>query len=525
MTGLHRIIVAGAAALLLPATPSAQVMGTFRWQLRPYCNVVTLVVSEVGGVYRLEGTDDQCGAATAASATGTAFQNPDGSIGLGLNVVTTPGGMASPIDAVIDMASLSGSWRGAGGASGAFVLTPGRPTAGAPRPIPGTAAVPPAILLLHDGSMVARTTGDGAIPASGSGSRMMWYAAKSAFRAGRVEPGIYADRWDAPLTGLYSAALGLNTSAQGTASVALGDRTLARGAASLAAGSTAGAYQFASVALGDGAEARADASLAVGYRTSTNGVASAAIGDQAHATGEASLATGSHTFASGPASFVGGRSSHTLGQVALAFGESSSANGSYSVALGSYAETGSSAPGSFVFADHSAVAPFTSTLPNEFGARFAGGFYLYTRSDLSRGVALAPGGSSWAALSDANAKERFRDVDGEDLLARLARVPVREWSYKGQDAGIRHMGPTAQDFRAAFGLGDFPLRINTVDADGVALAGVKALDARTRALQEENAALRAATEAVHDENVALQEALAALRQEVETLRNRPGRQP
>ena len=42
------------------------------------------------------------------------------------------------------------------------------------------------------------------------------------------------------------------------------------------------------------------------------------------------------------------------------------------------------------------------------------------------------------------------------------------------------MGPTAQDFRAAFGLGDFPLRINTVDADGVALAGVKALDARTR---------------------------------------------
>ena len=67
---------------------------------------------------------------------------------------------------------------------------------------------------------------------------------------------------------------------------------------------------------------------------------------------------------------------------------------------------------------------------------------------------------------------------------------MREWNYKAQDAAIRHMGPTAQDFRAAFGLGDFPLRINTIDADGVALAGVKALEARTRALQKEVEELR-----------------------------------
>ncbi|MCC7180966.1 MAG: hypothetical protein IT177_21485 [Acidobacteria bacterium] len=69
------------------------------------------------------------------------------------------------------------------------------------------------------------------------------------------------------------------------------------------------------------------------------------------------------------------------------------------------------------------------------------------------------------------------------------------------------MGPTAQDFRAAFGLGDFPLRINTIDADGVALAGVKALEARTRALSDENAALRAALEAQRREFLAAIEAL------------------
>ena len=54
-------------------------------------------------------------------------------------------------------------------------------------------------------------------------------------------------------------------------------------------------------------------------------------------------------------------------------------------------------------------------------------------------------------------------------------MPIREWNYKAQDAAIRHVGPTAQDFHAAFGLGEDPLRISTIDADGIALAAVKAL--------------------------------------------------
>ena len=69
-------------------------------------------------------------------------------------------------------------------------------------------------------------------------------------------------------------------------------------------------------------------------------------------------------------------------------------------------------------------------------------------------------------------------------------MPIHEWNYKSQESGIRHVGPTAQDFYAAFGLGEDPLRIGTMDADGIALAGVKALEARTRALVAENAALR-----------------------------------
>jgi hypothetical protein len=91
-------------------------------------------------------------------------------------------------------------------------------------------------------------------------------------------------------------------------------------------------------------------------------------------------------------------------------------------------------------------------------------------------------------------KENFRDLEDGDVLTKIARMPIREWNYKAQDAAIRHVGPTAQDFRAAFGLGENPLRISTIDADGVALRAIQALEARTReqhdAVVRENDVLR-----------------------------------
>ena len=73
----------------------AQTLGTFRWQLQPFCNVVTLLVRQEGAVYTLDGFDDQCGASSLASMVGTAFLNPDGSIGFGLAGATAPG--AAPV--------------------------------------------------------------------------------------------------------------------------------------------------------------------------------------------------------------------------------------------------------------------------------------------------------------------------------------------------------------------------------------------------------------------------------------------
>ena len=57
----------------------------------------------------------------------------------------------------------------------------------------------------------------------------------------------------------------------------------------------------------------------------------------------------------------------------------------------------------------------------------------------------------------------------------MAELPISTWNYKSQDASIRHMGPMAQDFRAAFGLGTSDTMIDTVDPDGVALAAIQGL--------------------------------------------------
>jgi len=77
--------------------------------------------------------------------------------------------------------------------------------------------------------------------------------------------------------------------------------------------------------------------------------------------------------------------------------------------------------------------------------------------------------------SDRNLKSNFSIINSRLILARLASVPVQSWNYKSEGDLIRHIGPTAQDFRAAFGLGDSDRTINTIDADGVALAAIQAL--------------------------------------------------
>lgn len=489
----------------LAGTALAQPVGTFRWQLQPFCNVITVAITQNGAVYRLEGTDDQCGGgADAASVTGTAFPNADGTIGFGLNIVTAPGGRPVHVDAEISLATFSGTWRDSAGATGAFVLTPGAGNGGNARPLPF--AVPPTFVLRPDGGVVATgVVGQGAIPASGPGARMMWYPGKAAFRAGRA----HVQEWDDINVGEYSIALGWGTSATRDADTALGYFTTATGGASIATGASTRASGNATTAMGSGSVASGDTSTAMGIDTASSGLASTTLGDTTTASGRGALA--------------GGLRSAAAGIAALAFGSESQAGGTASVALGTRA---SADRGAFVFADNTSGTSIFSAGVNQFKVRASGGVEFLSNPEGNIGVRLVAGGVQWTSVSDVNAKRLFRDLDGEDVLTRFAAMPVTEWSYKAQDAAIRHIGPTAQDFHAAFGLGEDPLRIGTLDADGVALAGVKAVEARTRHLSEhlaaldaENADLQTALETARarvallmDDNAAIRDRLARLEQ-------------
>jgi hypothetical protein len=91
------------------------------------------------------------------------------------------------------------------------------------------------------------------------------------------------------------------------------------------------------------------------------------------------------------------------------------------------------------------------------------------------GARLTDGGV-WANASDKNRKTDFQEVDPLKILDRVAALPVREWRYTNEVASVKHLGPTAQDFQNAFGLGSDDISIGTVDADGVALAAIQGLN-------------------------------------------------
>ncbi len=130
------------STLAISSPLEAQNLGTFRWQLQPYCNVLTLKVEQEGTLYRLAGTDDLCGAARVGQATGLAVPNADGTIGLGVTIVDAPSGLPVHVSAAITIEPLGGLWRDALGNGGTFTFTPGAPLGGAPRP-PATRTTTP----------------------------------------------------------------------------------------------------------------------------------------------------------------------------------------------------------------------------------------------------------------------------------------------------------------------------------------------------------------------------------------------
>lgn len=83
--------------------------------------------------------------------------------------------------------------------------------------------------------------------------------------------------------------------------------------------------------------------------------------------------------------------------------------------------------------------------------------------------------------------ERADPLTRAQILQLLDALPVSEWRYDW-DPDTLHIGPMAQDWRAAFGYGRRDTAIDAVDAQGVLIAAVQELSRRVRHLEEQQRA-------------------------------------
>jgi hypothetical protein len=207
-----------------------------------------------------------------------------------------------------------------------------------------------------------------------------------------------------------------------------------------------------------------------------NGMATIGGGFYNEVNGQYGTVSGGYTNqANGTWSSVAGGSHNTVG-------------GDYSFAAGNRSTIDAAHDYAFVWSGTSDAAGTQSFGANTFTARAPGGVRFYSAgTGTTIGVELAAGAGAWSSLSDRDAKANFSDVDTRAVLDALVSLPVTTWNYLAQDESIRHIGVMAQDFYAAFNVGEDERHITTIDADGVLFAAVQGLNAK---LEAENAALR-----------------------------------
>ena len=257
--------------------------------------------------------------------------------------------------------------------------------------------------------------------------------------------------------------------------VAGGDQNWASGDVAAVGGGYYNSAKSSGATIGGGWENVADGTFAP---TVSGGYSNKAT------SGFASVGGGEKNTASGLHATVPGGLSNT------ASGTNSFAAGVRAKAIHNY---------SFVWGGTPAVDT-VSTNPMSYTARAPGGFRLMTSTNDVAGLVLPANSSTWASLSDSNAKTDVRPVDYRHILAKVAALPVTEWRYK-HDPTRRYIGPMAQDFHAAFGLGFDDEHISTLDTDGVTLAAIKGLveeiKDQDQVLAERDAQIRRLEDSLH----------------------------
>jgi hypothetical protein len=83
--------------------------------------------------------------------------------------------------------------------------------------------------------------------------------------------------------------------------------------------------------------------------------------------------------------------------------------------------------------------------------------------------------TAFNVTSSRTLKEGFVPVNSRDMLERLLKLPVSEWSFIGDESGTRHIGPMAEDFNGLFRVGADVERISLNDATGIAISSIQGL--------------------------------------------------
>ena len=312
---------------------------------------------------------------------------------------------------------------------------------------------------------------------------------------------------------MAATAIGSDAHAVATFSIAVGD-AYAGEISDLAVGYLASAYGSDSMAIGAYPIATAPRSGALGFAAISEAQEATALGFRAHAVQPGSIVLGSIAGVNGATSdaSIGVGTNNPLAALHVA-----RANGTAAILV---QETAAAAAGRTLF-----------TLANRGNTKFelketgSGTRWQFTNSGdafriskfgtgqvefqvFNNGDAVLLGdlaiGGSFTEMSDRNQKHAIVPLDGETVLAKVAQVPVSEWSYRGEAADSRHIGPMAQDFYAAFGLASGETQISARDMAGVNMAAVQALNQK---LERENADIRAELDALRDTVMELRSAM------------------
>ena len=199
---------------------------------------------------------------------------------------------------------------------------------------------------------------------------------------------------------------------------------------------------------------------------------------------------GSRTKASGDYSTAMGKYSEASGDYSTAMGSGTTASGIWSTAMGNVVST-NDFYGSFIIGDHSRLNSTYSDAENQMTMRFAGGYRLFTNSATTIGAVLLPDQNSWGTISDSTKKENYQHANGDYFLNSIAKLKLGSWNYIGQNSGIRHYGPMAQEIYHYFGKDEYgtvgnDTTLATADMDGIMMIAIQELEKKTADLLAEN---------------------------------------